>query len=260
MRHLDTQALRELAARDPQAVAWFREHLARPCEQCETFLMEAEGPGLLGGQVDWLLLSLAPARQPAAVDDVAVARLRRALRRPLRPWLAAAAATALAAGVATLLVPSPGSEPRPAEPWSGTKGVGTLGLELSVVARGPQGQLRRLDPGGSASEQEVVVLRYHATEAGEALLYQQRTGQPPELLGRFALSAGTHELEGPQGLLGLSLQGESGPLSLWLVAFPSGQEPAQAQVRAALANPRGDEGLELERFDLQVEGGSKGSR
>ncbi|RKH43867.1 hypothetical protein D7Y23_28520, partial [Corallococcus sp. AB050B] len=64
MRHLDATAMAELTARDPAAVAWFREHLASPCEVCETFL--ATHADALDGHTDALLLALAPAAKPEA--------------------------------------------------------------------------------------------------------------------------------------------------------------------------------------------------
>ncbi|RKH62466.1 hypothetical protein D7X96_29755, partial [Corallococcus interemptor] len=63
MRHLDATAMAELTARDPAAVAWFREHLASPCEVCETFL--ATHADALDGHTDALLLALAPAKPEA---------------------------------------------------------------------------------------------------------------------------------------------------------------------------------------------------
>src|SRR5512146_381852 len=80
MRHLDARSLEGLARRDAALVAYYREHLAAPCEQCERFLSEHEGPGLLDGEVDAILLSLAPRRE-AALDEVGFERVRRALRR-----------------------------------------------------------------------------------------------------------------------------------------------------------------------------------
>jgi hypothetical protein len=167
---------------------------------------------------------------------------------------------AVAAGLAGLVVltrapEGPGGQQEKGA-WDGVKGVSRLALEMSVVARGPGDSLRRMDPGTTASDEEVLVLRYHATEAGEALLFQQRGDAVPELLGRFPVQAGTHELQGPQGLVGVSLEGESGPLTLWLVGFPSGQMPPPEEVREALT--RGDMGegsmLAVNRFDLQVQG------
>jgi hypothetical protein len=260
MRHLDADALRALTAGEPESVAYFREHLSHPCEPCMDFLARTPGPGLLDGQVDALLLRLAPpAQQEPRLDEVGHARVRRGLRTPGQGWRRAAVGVALAAGLAGLVVltrpqvPTPGQQP---DAWNGVKGVSRLALELSVVARGPDDSPRRMDPGTPASDDEVLVLRYHATEAGEALLFQQRGGAGPELLGRFPLKAGTHELEGPQGLVGVSLEGESGPLTLWLVGFPSGQMPPPEEVREALT--RGDMGersaLAVNRFDLHVQG------
>ncbi|RKH55257.1 hypothetical protein D7W81_36600, partial [Corallococcus aberystwythensis] len=56
MRHLDATAMAELTARDAAAVTWFREHLASPCEVCETFLATHTDP--LDGRTDALLLAL----------------------------------------------------------------------------------------------------------------------------------------------------------------------------------------------------------
>ena len=50
MKHLDAQTMSALAARQPDAVAYFREHLASPCERCEEFLAQHSGPELLDGQ------------------------------------------------------------------------------------------------------------------------------------------------------------------------------------------------------------------
>jgi hypothetical protein len=166
---------------------------------------------------------------------------------------------ALAAGLAGLVVLTRAPVPpvqQETDAWNGVKGVGRLALETSVVARGPGDSLRRMDPGATASDEEVLVLRYHATEAGEALLFQQRGDAAPELLGRFPLQAGTHELEGPQGLVGISLEGESGALTLWLVGFASGQVLPPEEVREALTRGDMDErsALAINRFDLHVQG------
>ncbi|RJS19283.1 hypothetical protein DRW03_23295 [Corallococcus sp. H22C18031201] len=256
MRHLDTQALRDLEAGEPQAVAHFREHLAAPCDTCEDFLATHDGPGLLDGLADAALLGQGPKPLAPALDEVGLARIRRALRGPssaLGRWSVALGAIA-ACVLALVLVPrakGPGPE-------TGVKGPGgRIALELAVVARGSDGHLRRVDPGAVVPEGDVLLLRYHATEAGSALLFQQRAGQPPELMGRFALESGTHDLEGPEGLTGVSLEGEAGGLTLWLVGAP-GEEPlSPEEVGTALrtgAPPR--EGpLSVERFDVRIQNG-----
>jgi hypothetical protein len=257
MKHLDAHALRALAAREPEAVAYFRDHLASPCDACEEFLASHPGPELLEGQVDALLLGLAPP-QEAPRDEVGWMRLRRRLRTSAPPggWITAVAALAaclLAAVFVPRLLAHPASEPS----WDGVKGAGRIALELAVVARSADGQLRRLDPGAGVPPEDVLLLRYHATEAGSALLFQQTRGGAPELLGRFPLQAGTHDLKGPQGLAGVSLSGEEGPMTLWLVAAPAGEELSPEEVRKALVGgpTPGQSPLSVARFDVSVRTG-----
>lgn len=260
MRHLDANALNALAAREPEAVAYFQEHLASPCDTCEEFLATHPGPGLLDGETDALLLSLAPPKAEARLDEVGFARLRRRLRAPSSPrrWVAVASAMA-ACVLAVVLVSrqraSTGTDTPGA--WDGVKGSSRISLELAVVARSAQGTLRRLDSGASVPEGDVLILRYHATEAGTGLLFQQSAGGPVELLGRFPLEAGTHDLQGPQGLAGVSLEGESGSMTLWLVGSPGGEPPSPDTVRAALENGgmREQDLLSIGRFDVYVQNG-----
>lgn len=262
MQHLSPEALRALESGDAQVRAHFAAHLAEDCERCEQFLAELEGPGLLDGAVDRLLLSLAPPAE-APLDEVGFARIRRALRAPTsRRWVGVSVGALAACFLAVVLVQrgAPG-------PDSGVSGPGVSGikaqaprmeLELSVAARDSEGALRRLDMGEQVPEQDVLLLRYHATEAGTALLYQQSGAGEPELLGRFALQAGTHDLEGDAGLAGVALQGERGLVRLLLVGVPAGAPVQEEQVRAALtADPSGQSGLGLHvsRFDLQVQSG-----
>jgi hypothetical protein len=245
MRHLDASAMQALAAREPEATAYFREHLAAPCEACETFLASHAGPDLLDGEVDAALLRLAP---PRAKENVPAPGLpAHLLKRPrrflsARQWGGMGGALA-ACLLAVVLVPSLRAPPAVQETsWNGVKGPGRISLELAVVARGRDGQLRRLDPGAPVAPEDVLLVRYHATETGTALLYQQREGQPPELLGRFPLEAGTHDLEGPQGLVGVSLEGDEGLLSLSLVAFAAGESPEEPPGTVA-------------RFDVHIQPG-----
>jgi hypothetical protein len=266
MRHLDSDALRALAAREPEAVAWFREHLASPCDACEEFLAATPGPGLLDGQADALLLSAAPQKEAPRLDEVGFARIRRGLRAPApapRRWVAVAAAMAacvLAVVLVTRQRPAPTTELDPA--WTGVKGPGEKGparisVEMAAVARSADGALRRLDSGAGVPEADVLLLRYHATEAGTGLLFQRSAGGPIELLGRFSLEAGTHDLKGPQGLAGVSLEGESGPLTLWLVGAPTGDTLEEDEVRAILetGGPREQHLLSIARFDVLVRNG-----
>ncbi|WP_224368306.1 hypothetical protein [Hyalangium versicolor] len=253
MKHLDAHTLRALAAREPEAVTHFREHLASPCDTCEEFLAQHPDTDLLDGQVDLFLLSLAPAREVVR-DDVGWMRLKKRLRtsNPVGRWVGVA--TALAACVlGAVLVPrmlAPPGNPQ----WTGVKGSSRITLELVAAARGADGRLRRLDPGEAVSPEDVLLLRYHSTEAGSALLFQQVGSAAPELLGNFLLEAGTHDLEGPQGLTGVSLTGEKGPVSLWLVASPAGEELSEEGVKATLkgGTARVDNPLSTARFDVFV--------
>ncbi len=267
MKHLDTDALSALSRREPAAVAYFREHLAAPCDACEEFLATHSGPDLLDGQVDALLLGLGPAAaKEAPLNELGLARVRRGLREPrpgLQRWGMAAGAIA-ACLLAVVLVPrlraeDPSVQAGTATEWDGVKGPGgRIALELAVVARGADGGLRRLDPQSQVADADVLLLRYHATEAGTALLFQQRAGQAPELLGRFPLEAGTHDLEGPQGLAGVSLEGETGPVTLWLVGATGGQEPSPDAVREVLVGgsaAREQSRLAVTRFDVSVRSG-----
>ncbi|NMO22203.1 hypothetical protein HPC49_37070 [Pyxidicoccus fallax] len=267
MRHLDADAMSALARREPEAVAYFREHLARPCDTCEDFLATHAGPNLLDGQVDAALLAAGPVAQKAKeapLDEVGFARVRRGMKgsRPdIRRWGLAAGAIA-ACLLAVVVVPRMRAEDPAVQAgteWDGIKGPGgSIDLELAVVARGANGELRRLDPQSAVAESDVLLLRYHATEAGTALLFQQRAGQGPELLGRFPLEAGMHDLQGPQGLAGVSLEGESGPVTLWLVGSAGRQEPTPDTVREVLVGgsaARERSRLAVTRFDVSVRSG-----
>jgi hypothetical protein len=267
MRHLDADAMSALARREPAEVAYFREHLTTACDACEAFLATHAGPDLLDGQADALLLAAGPVAERARhapLDEVGLARVRRGLRsgRPdVRRWSLVAGGLA-ACLLAVVLVPRLRAEDPAVQAgtaWDGVKGPGgTIALELAVVARGADGALRRLDPQAAVADSDVLLLRYHATEAGTALLFQQRAGQGPELLGRFPLRAGKHDLEGPQGLAGVSLEGESGPVTLWLVGSAGGQEPSPDAVREVLVGgsaAREKSRLAVTRFDVSVRSG-----
>jgi hypothetical protein len=257
MKHLDAQALSALASRQPEAVAYFMEHLASPCDTCEEFLAQHPGSDALDGQVDALLLGLAPRRE-APLDEVGWMRLRKRLRTSAHPgrWVGVAAAVA-ACLLAVVLVPRLMDRPSAEQPWNGVKGSSRIALELAAVARSTEGQLRRLDPGAEVPPEDVLLLRYHATEAGSALLFQQVGDGRPELLGHFSLEAGTHDLAGPEGLTGVSLSGEEGSVTLWLVAAPAGETLSPEEVQEALVGGtvRGDYPLSVARFDVFVQNG-----
>lgn len=254
--HLNDKRWEALQARDPDAVAYFARHLAAPCAQCEDYLLHARPePDALDAMTDEALLSLAPAREPA-LDEVGYARLRRRMLPPRpRRWLAGAAGIAAAAAL-TLAVGL--------ERWSGEAATGTsagtlkgevpLGLELLAAAQLPGGELFQVGPETPLPSAAVVLLRYHATEAAAAVLVREVAGQPPEVLGRFLLEPGTHDLREGAELAGVSLAGEEGPVSLALVARPGVTYPSPEETAAALApSPRaGGTELTVTRIHLHV--------
>jgi hypothetical protein len=256
MKHLDAHALRALVARDPEAVAYFREHLVSPCDACEEFLAQHPGTDALDGQVDALLLGLTP-RQEAPPDEVGWMRLRRRMRTSnhFERWVGVASALA-ACVLAVVLVPRLVSTPPTELPWSGVKGSSRIALELVAAVRSQDGQLRRLDPGATVGPEDVLLLRYHATEAGRALLFQQAAEGPPKLLGSFSLQAGTHDLGSPD-IIGVSFSDESGPVTLWLVASAAGEELSPDEFQGMLVGGRAREAnpLAVSRFDVFVQNG-----
>jgi hypothetical protein len=220
MEHLDAKSLEALLRREPEAMAHFQAHLANPCAACEQFLVDEPR---LDGVVDTLLLGLSPPA-PAALDEVGFARLKRALR-PARSS-AGLAAAGLAAG---LLIAVSVGQLRPGardDDPVGLKGRIRIQLDLRGAVRGADGQVTRVDPDQLLAPSGVLLLRYHATEAGAGQLLVQRGNAPAEALGAFALEPGTHDLSVADEVKGFSLAGENGELTLWLVATPGVEPPS----------------------------------
>jgi hypothetical protein len=238
MEHLNDQSLRAALAGDREVVRRLMAHLAEPCAECESWL-ETQA-GFLDGEVDALLLG----NREAPLDEVGFARVMRSLKnRPTRPF--AAAALGMAASVLFVV----GLSWQPAEPQ--VKGVPTISLELSAVARSADGVLRRVDPGSAMSDGDVLLLRYHATESARALLLQQTSDGEPEPLGAFELLPGTHDLERGGTLAGVSLAGLSGPVTFWVLAS-STEAPDLAKARRAVGVPGDYSGGIRVRFPVVV--------
>src|SRR5438552_246250 len=102
VRHLDEAAMKALEAADAELTAHFREHLRRPCAECEAFL--ATSPGRLwwlDAEADRLLLLHGAAEPAAAADHSGFSAVRRAMRRQTaRRALGSALAVAAAASLA----------------------------------------------------------------------------------------------------------------------------------------------------------------
>lgn len=241
--HLDPAAVARLQAGDPETVAYFQAHLAHSCPACEEYLA---GPDR---RLDWLdaevdrLLFIHAAPQPAAADPSGFQAVRRRLRKGR--WIravAAGAGLALAASVALLVV-------RPSPPGDGgVKGGARMpALELSAVAVDADGRPTPLAPGGAVSASSSVLLRYRAVEPALAFLVVQGSGGPARALGQLSLVAGTADLSDAAGPAAVSMAGESGRVTLWLVRGARGPEDA-----AALVEQGGRPGASLSAFPVDV--------
>lgn len=222
--HLDAASFAALR-KDPAAHAALLDHLAQGCDVCDDFL--AAHSDAFDGPVDQLLLSLAPRPAPAR-DDLAWARLQRRLRGKPAPrrWAFAAVASlaavlAVAVGVGLL---------RPAAPTTdlGVKGAGTPQLELQAAVRAGDGHFQALADGTRVPSHGVLVFRARSTVDGVARVFLQSGGAFSEL-GVVRVRAGLHELERDDGLLGVDLAGEAGPVTVWVVVGESPMTAAQAR-------------------------------
>lgn len=99
----------------------------------------------------------------------------------------------------------------------------------------------------------TLLLRYHSTEAGMAALHLGREGAEPAHLGNFPLLPGTHDLGLEGELAGVSLSGESGPLTLWLVAVPGRSAPDPKLSKEAISS-RASGRAAVGRLDVRVAG------
>jgi hypothetical protein len=232
MRHLDEASVRALLRDEAEALLHFSVHLGSSCEECEAFLRDAP---LLDGEVDALLLRVAAPRVAAPIDEAGFEQVQRAAR-PRRPWRLVGSVAAMSAAGLMFAIFVPPREPTPlADDSRGIKGSANIGIELSAAAKSTNGALRRLDADTTLSDREVVVIRYHANEAGAALLLQRNVRGEVHVLREVALQPGSNELRDRDGILGISLEGEHGPLEIWIVAAPTGTAVDTERVRAEIA-------------------------
>lgn len=249
MRHLDDGAVDQLLRGVPDAVQHFREHLIKPCDACEEFLLQDRKLGLLDGQVETVLLALHPPA-PKPLDEVGYARIRRRfkLRGALRVSLGA---IAVAASLAWFSLVRPAPAPR-FESEEDLKGALRLRVELSGAVQTRDGRLTRVSSGDEVSSSATLLLRYQATDAASALLIRERESAP-EVLGSFRLEPGLHDLASASGLAGLSLEGEQGLVTFVLIARPGANVPSLGEVLPRLRSIGGqEEGWAVVRFTVQV--------
>jgi hypothetical protein len=265
--HLDAASWQALQNREPAAVAYFARHLATPCEGCEAFLAEGPGQEDLDALADEALAAVADS--PPREDALGWERVRRrAFPSKARTWgtrLGALAAVAAAAVVILTVVPRAG---RLVDSRAGerVKGGAPLVLEVTAVAQLPDGRVLPVAEGQSLPPEAVVLLRYHASEATEAVLLREVPGEAPQVLGRFSLEPGMHDLGEASGLAGVSLEGESGALALALVALPPGTLTGGAKGQnaesdaATLGQAAGWPGAVAARIHLKVQSGDDASK
>ena len=124
----------------------------------------------------------------------------------------------------------------------GIKGARPVALLLSAAAQLPDGRVVPVSEGSVLPPEAVVLLRYEAQAAGQALLVTQAQGVAPRALGSFTLAPGGHDLTDADGeLAGVSLEGERGPFTLALLAAVPGARLSESPeaLRAALEGTAG---------------------
>ena len=269
--HLDDARWAALQRRERAEVEHFARHLAAPCEPCEAFLArlgEAEGGDAGSATLDALAdEALAEAGRAAPSEDAlgwarlqrrldAEGVLRRGARRARAVRVAGVLAVAIAASVVFAVLPARMRHAEDTGDGMRIKGAGAVSLELSATARGAAGELSPLGAGAPVGPDAVLLLRYRASDAAEALLVREVPGAAPQVLGRFTLAPGEHALRDEGGLAGVSLAGEVGEVALVLVApVPAG---GAADLRTLEAARRA--GAAEARLPLRVEPGETAPR
>jgi hypothetical protein len=258
--HLNAASWRALRNHEPAAVAYFARHLAAPCEACEAFLAEPSEQDGLDALTDEALM--ATAGLPPREDALGWERVRRrAFPSSARRWGAGLGALSAAAMLVVLVAaPRLGRQVDP-ESSERVKGGAPLVLELAAAAQLPGGRVLPVAEGQTLPPEAVVLLRYHASEATQAVLLREVPAEAPRVLGRFSLEPGTHELEEAGELAGVSLEGEAGAFALALVALPPGTLTGNAtgdgsgQEAATLSHAAEWPGAVVARVHLRVEPG-----
>lgn len=240
MNHLTPERWQALQERRDDALL---AHVQEGCELCDDFLAALPG---LDGEVDRALLALAP--RPPSSDELAWARFRRRQRAApkfIRYAAAAAAVVIVGAGAWAMLPPTD-----PTKPDAGLKGRGTSHLELRAALKSRDGALTPVAEGARVPASAALVFQVRSGVTGLARLFVQRGDAEPIEFAQVGLIEGAQELEtgdgaprgengeraprGEKRLLGFSLEGERGPLQVWLVAAeaPTSAASALAAIRA----------------------------
>lgn len=241
MTHLTPARLKALlASTEPDAE--LLAHLEAGCETCEAVL--AASP-LLDGEVDAALLALVP--RPAVSDAPPWRGEAPASRPAKRRSPLAAVALAAAALVAVVLAPRLFSTSTP-QTEGGVKGVDApVGLSVQLAVQRGDAGFEALADGATVRAGDVLIVRADASRAARGWVLLQRGDGPAEALEAVSLPAGAHVLERDLGLLGVSLDGESGPITVWVVVgdAPLSRERAVSGVESPSPSPLSRAGLRL---------------
>jgi hypothetical protein len=221
-------------------------HLAEGCEACDAFL---EGHlDDLDGAVDRLLLGLAPP-PPAPLDELGWAKLRRRLPGRVAPSRRWAIGAGLAAAVTVALGAAVLGPHKPA--WNGLKGSSSgPNLEVAAAVRHGDNAFVRLDDRARLGNDAVLVFRADSSVEGPARIYLQRGSTTPVEIGETEVRSGTHEIRTDTGLLGVSLGGERGELTVWIVV---GDGPFSNEAALQAIEARGTSDLATARVRVNVE-------
>lgn len=248
IKHLDDDAWRRLLA-NPGEAQDALAHLAEGCERCDAFVL-ARVPAL-DGEVDRALLHLV-SHSAKGVDDLTWARLRHRLRAtpaPRRRWpLAMGLAAAMVLSVTSVLVGSRAHDELSASHVKGRSTGPTL--ELAVAVRDGEGRFQRLEDGARVTPNAVLVFRAESSVEGPARVYLQRGAGDPQEIGETEVRAGQHEVRTETGVLGVSLDGERGEVTVWIVA---GEGPFTQAAAAAAMRSGGTSALAAGRVHVNVE-------
>lgn len=248
-RHLTAASWAALQT-DPASDRSLVEHVAAGCDECDQVI--ASQVDALDGELDRALLSLAPTA-PQPLDEVGWQRLRKSLRAksPTRRFFVVGAALAamLSLFAARSLITAPAADSRP----DGLKGsTGSQGpqLQLAAARKRSTDSFVRLDDGASLSAGSVLVFQATSTIEGPARVFLQRSNGAPLEVGVTALKAGTHELQTDTGLLGVTLDGEQGDVTVWVVV---GETPFSAEAAISAIGSKGSADLGVAQVHVHVE-------
>jgi hypothetical protein len=239
--HIDETTIRRLLSGEirGQAARELAEHLAGPCEACESVLSARGSADPLDGSLDAALLGLSPRRGEPG-NDLEWALIRRRLRPARRlAWryagLAAAAAVALAVGVVLQTRRHPGEET-----WDGLKGreaervSARLRFSVSLPGRG-EPALERAASGAVVPARASLLFRVEASGPAQLALLRIGPDGSEVIWQGSASGAGAVDVDVGGRPAAYPLQGLAGRQRFALLAAPSLDPEALQAARRKLS-------------------------